>query len=181
MNRALALLLTLLLCSCGADHRARKLLDEYAAAAEQHDIPAMVRLGDPNMRALIERTDEKPDYPARAIREILPHPLRVIHHDRGIAYIGWVGTDLLPIVVGEGRTISKYSSLRETAGTNDTTDWQVSIMSNEWAFASYGSVLHPDPKPLEAAFMSIDDGLLRAWLFDGSIAARHEIHRRLDG
>jgi len=170
------------LLACGADHRARTLLKEYAAAAEKNDIPVLVRLSDPNMRALIERGYEKQDYPVEAIRQILPQPVRIVRHARGIAYIGWVGNDLIPIVVGEGRTISKYSSLVENAGVNDTTDWQVAIIDPGMLGAGIARAnsSRPDPAPYNAALMNIDDALLRAWFFEGSSDARREIHRRLD-
>jgi len=174
------LLISVLLAACSADHRARTLLKEYAAAAEKNDLPVLVRLSDPNMRALIERGYEKQDYPAEVIQQILPHPVRVVRHARGIAYIGWVGGDLVPIVVGEGRTISKYSNWVEHASVNDTTDWQVSILDPGMLNAFICRMKNADPAPYNAALMQIDDALLRAWLFEGSLDAKHEIRRRLD-
>src|SRR5438067_9329924 len=94
-HRLTLLLFAILLTACGADHRARNLLKQYQAAAEKNDIPTLVRLGDPNMRALIERHYEEPNYPSNAIQQILPHPVRVVRHPHGIAYIGWVGSDLV--------------------------------------------------------------------------------------
>jgi len=179
-HRLTLLLFAILLTACGADHRARNLLKQYQAAAEKNDIPTLVRLGDPNMRALIERHYEEPNYPSNAIQQILPHPVRVVRHPHGIAYIGWVGSDLVPIVVGEGRATSKYSSWVEHASVNDTTDWQVSILDPGMLGAFICRMKNADPAPYNAALMQIDDALLSAWLFEGSLDAKQEIHRRMD-
>jgi hypothetical protein len=169
------LLFPLILTACGADHRARNLIAQYKVAVEKHDIPLMVKLSDPNMRASIERGNLRQDAVLACIDGILQHPVRVVGDGRGIVYLGWVPAQpemftLTQVVVGEGRTITKYSALRDSPGGSDTTDWQVSVMGeDEWALLRFAQAL-----------AKVDDSLLKAWYFDGSYDAKHELKRLVD-
>jgi hypothetical protein len=182
------LILALLANGCrNEDRRARQVIAEYRAAVQQNDISTVVRLADPNMRALIERNTMRQETVNEFLDAILQQPVRVVRAKQGIVYFGWVPVPagyeleqaiLAPVVVGEGRSISKYSALRESTGTNETTDWQVSVMGGEWVLAVVR--LTNERAPIEAALSTIDEQLLIAWYFEGSLDAKHEIERQLE-
>jgi len=166
--------------------RAVAVLVEYQLAVQHDDIPAFVRLADPNMRALIERGSLRKDDTASFIDTVAGQPVRVVRTPKGVVYLGWLRQhcarcewNLVAVVVGEGRSISKYSELSESAGTNFTTDWQVSVLAGHesWRLAHVWNAT--DEAPVNAALAKIDDALLAAWYFEGSIDARHDILRRL--
>jgi hypothetical protein len=114
MRRLLITLLAVAFTECRAEHHAQSVLTAYKAAVANKDIPTFVRLADPNMRALIEREELRKDATVKFIDTITTRPQRVVRTTQGVAYRGWVreqcGTcewNLMAVVVGEGRAISK--------------------------------------------------------------------------
>ncbi len=190
MRRLLLTLLALCLAGCGARHHANSVLAAYKTAVAQNDVPAFVRLAEPNMRALIERDAGllKEDTVA-FIDTITANPVRVVTSPKGVVYLGWererspcrgsCGWNLMPLVVGEGRSISKYSELAESAGTNETTDWQVSALTGRESWRLAGVRNANDQAAINKALATVSDDLLRAWFFEGSIDARRSISASL--
>jgi hypothetical protein len=187
-HHAPLLLLAFLASACSnPEQRARNVVTAYKTAVQQNDIPTVTKLADPNMRALIERNTMRQETVNEFLDAIVQHPVRVVRAKQGVVYIGWVPIPagyqleqaiLAPVVIGEGRSISKYSALRESTGTNETNDWQVSVMGGEWVLAVVRAT--SERAPIEAALTKIDDALLRAWYFEGSLDAKHEIERQLE-
>src|SRR5712691_8576421 len=101
----------------GADHHARSVLAAYVTAVEKNDSLAFVRLADPNMRSYMERAWLRKEDTIGFIDAITAHPVRVVRSASATVYIGWVrvehpdarhsGWNLMPLLVGEGRTIGK--------------------------------------------------------------------------
>jgi hypothetical protein len=185
MRRLLITLLAVAFTGCGAEHHAQSVLAAYKAAVTNNDIPAYVRLAEPNMRALIEREELRKDATVKFIDTITTRPQRVVRTAQGVAYLGWVreqcGTcewNLMAVVVGEGRAISKHAQLRSVA-VNETTEWQVSALAGHetWRLAHVWK--ENDEAAVNTALAGIDDRLLATWYFEGSSDAQREIQRRL--
>jgi hypothetical protein len=187
LRRLLIALLTVALTGCGARHHAQTVLAAYKTAVQQNDIPAFVRLADPNTRALIERDQtESKEGTVALIDTVTTNPVRIVTTPKGVVYLGWARDtcarcewNLMPVVVGEGRAISKSSGLADYPGTNETTDWQVQAIAHaeDWRLAH---VWKPaDEAAVNTALATIDDTLLATWFFEGSSDARREILQRL--
>src|SRR5258705_13520376 len=88
--RLTALVLLFGTVSCGARHHAQTVLAAYKTAVQQNDIPAFVRLADPNMRALIERDQtESKEGTVALIDTVTTNPVRVVTTPKGVVYLGW--------------------------------------------------------------------------------------------
>jgi hypothetical protein len=183
------LLLTLSVQAGQARQRAQTVLVPFILALQHNDIPTIVRLAEPNMRALIDRDDLDKYATSMFIDSVAGAPVRVVESSRGVVYFGWerttnpcgttCGWNLMPLVVGEGRAICKYTRLAENPQTTDTREWQVSALHGKesWRLA------HVRQQAGEAAYnarlATIDEQLLIAWYFDGSNDARRAIERQM--
>src|SRR5258705_528017 len=114
MRRLLIALLTIAFSGCGARHHAQQTFAAYREAVLHNDIPAFVRLADPNMRNLIELHNFTKE--ESVVEQLLAHPIRVFTTKQGAAYLGWIEHEnrwhLWQLVIGEGQVISAYSAMR---------------------------------------------------------------------
>lgn len=194
MRRFLAVLIGLLLPGLAvqagqARQRAQAVLVPFILALQHDDIPTIVRLAEPNMRALIDRDDLDKFATSMFIDFVAGSPVRVVESPRGVVYFGWerttnpcgttCGWNLMPVVVGEGRAICKYTRLAENPQTTDTREWLVSALHGKenWRLAHVRK--QADEATYNARLATIDERLLIAWYFDGSNDARRAIERQM--
>jgi hypothetical protein len=181
LRRFLIGLLTLAFIGCGARHHALQTFAAYREAVLHNDIPAFVRLADPNMRNLIELHNFTKEESVVVADQLLAHPIRVFTTQHGVAYLGWIEHEnrwhLWQLVIGKGRVISAYSAMRIST-PNTTTDWQVSMLcSQSWELRS---VRTPEQRQLtEQALAKVPDDLFVTWYFTGSTDAQLAILKQL--
>lgn len=183
------LLLTLSVQAGEARRRAQEVAVTYMLAVQHNDIPTFVRLAEPNMRALIEREELRKNATVTFIDTVGGSPVRVIETAKGVVYFGWertalpcgatCGWNLMPLVVGEGRAICQYAELADRPRTTDTKEWQVSALAGEesWRLAYVRN--EAAEAAINAKLAAIDEKLLIAWYFEGSIDARRAIERQM--
>jgi len=172
-------LLTVLLCSCSADHRARNIIAEYKAAVEKHDESAISRLTCRTMRDYIDQQYFNHEKAAAFIDEIMKAPVRTLRGKHAVAYVGWVPTlgeqRLFAVLVGEPNTINTFAALRDHPST-DKTDWQLSMVCDE----ALGAVRTEAERPrVNDKLANVDEQLLTAVLFEGDNHAKHALADRL--
>jgi len=184
-----SLLVALVARAGDAKRRAIAVGTAYMLAVQHNDIPTFVRLAEPNMRALIEREELRKEETVTFIDMIGGSPVRVIESAKGVVYFGWerttnpcgasCGWNLMPLVIGEGRAICKYTRLAENPQTTDTTEWQVSALHGKESWRLAHVRREADEQAFNAKLATIDERLLMAWYFEGSIDARRAIERQM--
>lgn len=173
--------------ACTRD-RSRQTINAYMTAVENNDVPAFVRLADANARSYMEHGDLRKEDTIGYLNTITNHPVRTLRSEHATLYLGWVpvdhptardyGWNLMPVLVGEGRVISKCSKFNYNTPP-DTTDWQVFAPAGliYWQLANAHNPSEQAAR--EQALKTVDDALLAAYYFEGSIDARHEIQKTL--